>query len=617
MWNDNETSSDFIDFQHMVSAVTSIINNDTLLPCSIGVFGDWGSGKSSLMKMIEKVYSGEKDTLVINFNGWLFEGYEDTKTVLMSRIVDEIIKKRTLEDKALKIAANLLRKIDIIKLGRQAVKHGLAYLALGPAGLAITSTSEALSKLSNVDYEKYIKENKDKSDPDELLRTSIQDFYLNFEQLINETKITKVIVFIDDLDRCSHDTVIGTLEAIKLFLFVKNTAFIIGADERLIKYAVRMRFPEIPGDNTEVGRDYLEKLIQYPIRIPPLSDLELTIYVNLLFTNLFTDPGEFEHIRSNVLKKKNEDQFGFTLNLENIADFVKVVDEKLKEALLLSAQIIPVLTVGLNGNPRQTKRFLNTMLLRYEMAKSKGEELNKRVLAKLMLLEYFKSETFKTFYEQQGQNKGIIPSMNIMEDIAKNDVVDDKIIKKLPTDQQAYLQDPWIKNWLTSEPSLIDLDMQPYFYFSRDKLSFSGIKLQRMGSQAQEVLRKLLNDAETVRNVALRDAKSISIGDASSIFESLTEKIKGEGKQTGDSPTLKRLFDFCEVRKELISQLLSFVEKLPHKILPISSVTWILKVTNGTTHEQTASRIVNEWRVSETNKGLAAVAGKKLKTKQQ
>jgi hypothetical protein len=503
-----------------------------------------------------------------------------------------------------------------MKLGRQAVKHGMAYLALGPAGLAITSTSEALSKLSNVDYEKYIKENKDKSDPDDLLRTNIQDFHMNFEQLISETKISKVIVFIDDLDRCSHDTVIGTLEAIKLFLFVKNTAFIIGADERLIKYAVRMRFPEIPGDNTEVGRDYLEKLIQYPIRIPPLSELELTIYINLLFTNLYTDPGDFEQLRENVLKKKNEDQFGFTLNLENVGDFVSVVDQKLKEALLLSAQIIPVLTVGLNGNPRQTKRFLNTMLLRYEMAKSKGEELNKRVLAKLMLLEYFKSETFKTFYEQQVQNKGLIPSMNIMENLAQRDPVDDKDRKQLPVEQQAYLQDTWIINWLTSEPSLVNTDMQPYFYFSRDKLSVSGIKLLRMGSQAQEVLRKLLNDAETIRNVALREAKSISVGDASSIFESLAEKIKSEGNQRGESSTLKRLFDFCGVRNELISQLLSFVEKLPHKILPLTSVTLILKVTNGTTHDQTAKRIINEWSISQTNKGLAAIAGKKLKTKQ-
>lgn len=612
MWSDNETNSDFIDFQHIVSAITSIVNNDSLLPCSIGVFGDWGSGKSSLMKMVEERYADDKDILVINFNGWLFEGYEDTKTILMSRIVDEIIKKRKLEDKALKIAAKLLRKIDLIKLSRSAIKHGLGYLTMGPAGLALTSATEAFQKLSNVDYEQYIKNKQNKDDPDETLRTNIQEFHLNFEQLINETKIKKVVVFIDDLDRCSYDTVIGTLEAIKLFLFAKNTAFIIGADERLIKYSVRRRFPEIPGDNTEIGRDYLEKLIQYPVRIPPLSDRELTIYVNLLFTNLYVDAGEFEFVREDVLKKKNEDQFGFTFNLDNIGDFVSVVGEELKEALLLSAQLIPVLTVGLNGNPRQTKRFLNTLLLRHKMAKSKGEELNKRVLAKLMLLEYFKSETFKTFYEEQARNEGLIPWIGTVEELLKKEVTKENEIENLSIEQQAYLQDSWIKDWLAFEPSLADVNLQPYFYFSRDKLSSSGIKLQRMSSQAQEVFRKLLNDAESVKNVALRDAASLNRGDASAIFETLSEKVKYEDKQTGEASPLKRLVDFCEVRKELISQFLGMVEKLPHQSLPISAVTWITTLTSDSEHKQVGNKIIKGWSESITNKNLAKIAKRKL-----
>src|SRR5947207_15649 len=102
MWNDCETNSDFIDYQHYVNAIVKIIDNEELLPCSIGVFGDWGSGKSSLMKMVEDRYTDQSDTLVIKFNGWLFEGYDDTKTVLMSSIVDEIIRRRTLSEKAIK-----------------------------------------------------------------------------------------------------------------------------------------------------------------------------------------------------------------------------------------------------------------------------------------------------------------------------------------------------------------------------------------------------------------------------------------------------------------------------------------------------------------------------------
>jgi hypothetical protein len=407
--------------------------------------------------------------------------------------------------------------------------------------------------------------------------------------------------------------VIGTLEAIKLFLFAKKTAFIIGADERLIKYAVRRRFPEIPGDNIEVGRDYLEKLIQYPIRIPPLSELELTIYVNLLFASLYCDPGEFEFVRAAVIKKKNESQFDFRLSLDNIGEFVKKVEESLKEDLILSAQIIPVLAVGLNGNPRQTKRFLNTMLLRRHMAEFKGQNLDKRVLAKLMLLEYFKPETFKTYYRLQAENDGIIPEMDLMEKIAGSEEVKSSSVEKLSIEQQGYLEDSWILRWLVSEPSFTKTNFQPYFYFSRDKLSASGITLQRMSSQGQEVFRKLMENTAIIRNSGLKEAADLSPGDASAIFESFLERIKYEGKQTGDEPLLKRLFDFCEVRKELISQLLGWLEKLPHQLLPLGSISWITAVSDGTTHNQTTSKILLEWSKSTSNKNLAKLAKRKLK----
>jgi len=611
MWNDNETNSDFIDYQHLVNAVTSIVNNVNLLPCSIGVFGDWGSGKSSLMRMVEETYLGDKDVLIINFNGWLFEGYEDTKTVLMGRIVNEIIKKRKPQDKALKIAAKLLKKIDLLKIGQSAVKHGAGFMLMGPAGLALTTTSDILSKLSNADYEEYIKKQNENTDPDEILKNDIQEFHLAFEELIKETNLKKIVVLIDDLDRCSPDTVIGTLEAIKLFLFAKNTAFVIGADERLIKHAVRRRFPEIPGDNTEVGRDYLEKLIQYPIRIPPLSDLELTTYINLLFTNLYTDIGEFEHIRISVLEEKNKDQFGFTFRLENANEFVTEVNENLKEALLLSAKLVSVLAVGLNGNPRQTKRFLNTLLLRHQMANSKGENLDKRILAKLMLLEYFKSETFKSFYQQQAKNQGIITELKLMEELVLEN--NDEKLDELPVEFQSYLQDSWIRQWLSSEPNVSEVNLQSYFYYSRDKLSVSGTNIQRMSSQAQELFIKLLNDSETIRSLALKEVRSLSDGDSSAIFESLAERMKNEGEQNGESPTIKRLIDFCNVRNELISQLLSLIDKLPHQVLPLSITTWLQGISENTSHEPTVNKMIKDWSKSSTNKRLAGIAKRKLK----
>ena len=625
MWNDCETNSDFIDYQHYVNAVIKIINNEDLLPCSIGVFGDWGSGKSSLMKMVEEKYTDQKDTLVIKFNGWLFEGYDDTKTVLMGSIVDEIIRKRTLSEKAIKLGATLLKKIDVFKVSSTALKYGLSYLTMGPAGIALASSSDVLSKLKEDDYEKYIKEKKAEGNEgsEGTIRSNIQEFHKNFEDLIAETKIKKIVVLIDDLDRCSTDTIIGTLEAIKLFLFTQKTAFVLGADERLIKYAVRKRFPEIQGDSTEIGRDYLEKLIQYPIRIPPLNSIELSTYINLLFTKLHLDVGEFELVRENVLKEKNKEGFDFVFNFSNADKFINRVKDEHKEDLLLSAQIIPVLSIGLNGNPRQCKRFLNTLLLRRDMAESKGIVLNKRILAKLMLLEYFKPETFKSFYESQSKNTGIIGGIERLEDSMLNEKTLSKTHKKitseeivapvLTTEQEALLQDVWLASWLKSEPSLKNENLQPYYYFSRDRLSISGTHLQRMSPAAQEVFRKITADAESLINLGIEESKTLNIGDASAVFEALTEKINQQDKQIGTNPILKRLFDFCAIRTELISEILIFVEKLPELILPFSVTTWLIEITKNSTYSESATKLLTKWSKNSINTHLAKVSATKLK----
>ena len=616
MWSDNETIADCIDYNHLIGAVTGIIDNPNLLPCSIGVFGDWGGGKSSLMRMIEEKYKDRQGVLVIRFNGWLFEGYDDAKTVLMGRIVDEIIAKRTLSTKALKAAARLLKKIDFLKLTGSAVKYGIGFAALGPAGLAAVSGAELLGKLKDANYEDYVKQRKENPDDDSnSIRSNIQEFHENFDELIRETNIEKIIVFIDDLDRCSPDTVIGTLEAIKLFLFTKGTAFVIGADERLVKYAVRRRFPEIPGDSTEVGRDYLEKLIQYPIRIPPLNTIELINYVNLLFSQLHIDVGEFEIARENILKEKQKNSFDFTFDINNADKFFHQLTDELKESFQLCSQVVPILSVGLNGNPRQCKRFLNALLIRYNMASSKGIQLNKRVLAKLMLLEYFKPETFNTFYLLQTENGGILPNIGTLEKIATGKEVERENGEdvKLTAEQEAYLQDTWLKAWFASTPSLHNENLQPYYYVSRDRLTVAGYTLQRMTPKAQEFYRKLLSEADAVATGVLNGAKGLSEGDASAIFEALAQKVRETGKQSGTNPPLKRMFDLCKQRPELMSQLMGFLEKFPDSDFPPVVVTWLQEITQGTQYRSVAKNLVQKWEGTKQNQLLAKISKSKVK----
>lgn len=286
MWSDNESKSDLLGFQHLVGAVTSIVRTESLLPATIGVYGDWGSGKSSLLQIAKADLENDKDVLVLNFNGWLFEGYNDAKTALMGAILDEIVAHRTLTAQGKDIFLKLVKNLNIIQLAGVAGRLTAAYTVGGTPAVGIMLGAEALkwgedllekgAKVSPGEVATFLQ----KEDPSQSLRRSVRDFREDFARLIEATSIRTLVVTIDDLDRCSPDTLIETLEAIKLFLFVPRTAFLIGADERLVRYAVRRRFPELPGERAEVGRDYLEKLIQFPVRIPSMGRSEIETYVN-------------------------------------------------------------------------------------------------------------------------------------------------------------------------------------------------------------------------------------------------------------------------------------------------------------------------------------------------
>ena len=98
MWSDNETSEDLLGFKVHANLLIDDVKDDSVLPISIGVFGDWGSGKSSILQIIKDRFEEkdesddfiESETLCIYFNGWTFEGYDDAKAALLNAILKEL-----------------------------------------------------------------------------------------------------------------------------------------------------------------------------------------------------------------------------------------------------------------------------------------------------------------------------------------------------------------------------------------------------------------------------------------------------------------------------------------------------------------------------------------------
>jgi predicted KAP-like P-loop ATPase len=115
MWSDNESTEDLLGFQYLAGAVVSIVKNEALLPATIGVFGDWGGGKSTLIEIVRTHLASEAEktagTVVLSFNGWLFEGYEGAKTALMGTILEELQNHETFKNKASGKARKLLKSL--------------------------------------------------------------------------------------------------------------------------------------------------------------------------------------------------------------------------------------------------------------------------------------------------------------------------------------------------------------------------------------------------------------------------------------------------------------------------------------------------------------------------
>lgn len=627
MWPDNETSIDLLDYYHLVDTVIGIIKDDGLLPATIGVYGDWGSGKSSLLRMIQDSLKEDEDVYTINFNGWLFEGYEDTKSALMGTILEQIAENEKFGAKVKKKALSLLQKIDWMKVAGTLSKHAIAFAALGPSGLGITTVSDAVAKIAevvkngaeNVDTEKIIKAIAGKEEQGRQIRKGIREFHTEFEQLLGETKIKTLVVFIDDLDRCNPDTIIETLEAIRLFLFVKKTAFVIGADERLVKYAVRRRFPEIPGERVEVGRDYLEKLIQFPVRIPQLSRREIETYINLLFVGSSLDENLFESTREKIFAKKNAESFELSFNYGVAKELLPEGEfSKIEADLNLAQYLSPILTVGLGGNPRQCKRFLNTLMMRIGMADSKGIKLEKRILAKLMLLEYFKTEWFKKLAELQAAQDGRPREIELLEknlssDGKKEDGKNgDKDSPEFPKEFQEWESDPWMCDWLKSDPKLFKTNLAPYFYFSRDTLSSFAGAVQRMSPAAQELISKLLSDSEATRKVAIKGGGKLNEAEKAAIFETLCEKAKTIEPDSGGNQILDTLIEWAKARENLLGQLITFLNIFPEKGLPIGLVVKIEAAIKDSPFMVSGKKLLQKWSKSTANKLLAQAAKKRL-----
>jgi predicted KAP-like P-loop ATPase len=514
MWPDNATEDDYLNFSGVAETVAEIIVQAKPEPISIGVSGAWGVGKSSMIKLIrrelEKRNSQGSKFLFVDFNAWLYQGYDDARAALMEVIgvaLEEVANERATAVDKTKAFLKRVRWFRVVKLAGSAiaVAAGLPPVALAGDVVDVArrmwageSASDSAEELKNAGAELadgggLLKPKQDPSPPRE-----IQALRDSFREALRELNLT-LVVLIDDLDRCLPETTISTLEAIRLFLFIEGTAFVIAADERMIKYAVRQHFSGIEREDTDLATNYFDKLVQVPIRVPLLGPQEVRAYLLLLFVqDSSLSLVSKERIRSAVGAQLRQTWQGRRVD----RNFVQSLGESLPSDLIgrlesadrLSAMMATASNIS--GNPRLIKRFLNALAIRMAISKAHGVGVDETVLAKMLLFERcgnpkaYEQLIKSVTADEQGKPRIIAEWENQVGNGAK-------IKLEAPWDE------PFVTEWLALPPRLADRDLRGVLYVSREHSALTSPE-DRVSQEGMNLLAALVEHPEMAASLKER-----------------------------------------------------------------------------------------------------------------
>ncbi len=353
----------------------------------------------------------------------------------------------------------------------------------------------------------------------------MEGFRDEFSQLMRSEElkhVRRVVVLVDDLDRCLPRTVIETLEAIRLFLAVPGMSFVLAADEERVAEAIRTEFPKPTGGDgqdatvEEPARLYLHKIVQTTIPLPALSRFDTHAYLLLL------------QLQARLSKEQLTafaDQCQ-TLRLESrdLDDLPGVNGVEISEELAFAARLTPLLYEKLRGSPRRVKRFLNDLHVRQAVASRRGIDLDPGVVAKLMVLEVLLPEEFTRLLNWLAAGK-LREQLDALEVAAGRPAAEDPAGSEVPAaephddagetpgsaaaEQKSQEFPDALVRWAKLYPPLRGVDLASYLYLAA---AFQGKPL--LDAELPERLRDI---AANLLSSERADQKSVTDGDLLSL----------------------------------------------------------------------------------------------------
>lgn len=301
---DEPTDRPALGFDHYARSFTQVIQNSTPR-FAVGIFGEWGSGKTTLMQTVEKQLESNDRVVTVWFNAWRYEKEEHLIVPLLDTLREGLLSWAERQGPSASAAPP------------EASKARRAAAAMGRAARALLAGLTVRGKLLAADLElsgeKLMaelvsdRESAAAERPVSLYHSSFQAMRRAIEPFFEKEgrrPIRRIVVFVDDLDRCLPLNALQVLESIKLLFDQLGFIFVVGLDRQVIERAIELKYrgPSASADGNPgiSGRDYIKKIFQVPFALPRVSTDQLEPYFEALIRGASMPAAQRKHFKEEV-----------------------------------------------------------------------------------------------------------------------------------------------------------------------------------------------------------------------------------------------------------------------------------------------------------------------------
>ncbi|WP_245614550.1 ribosomal protein L7/L12 [Actinokineospora inagensis] len=348
--NDEPATTDSLNRDKIARALASAVGAcDT--PLVIGIYGTWGTGKTTVMRLVQAKLDADpaEGFRTIWFDSWQHQFDDNPAIGLLHSMAAQL---------------DLTKNTEVRELLTSVAG---AFTDLTQWGRPVIDGNSDLDRLRTLFFEERFNAREQQI----LLRDRLDDLLSR----ATGGGATRLVFFIDDLDRCLPEYILKTLEALKLFLNISGCVFILGIDRDALHASIYTRYAD-----KGISEVYLDKIVQVPFWLPPITRAAAAGYVRSLMPE--EDP-----------------------------EVTAVIAE-------------------MDLNPRRLKRFVNSFLLNNELAKEIFDGPNAydpQVLLDLLILQYRRPDFYREIVDSRDALLATSPDKTVAH------ITDDPSVDRLAT----------------------------------------------------------------------------------------------------------------------------------------------------------------------------------------